>query len=157
MTGQSSRGRSRLRCRLSELSRAGERGSATLFLAYIAFALLIAVGLVVDGGYALADRQAASDAAEQAARAGADALSPDGLRSGGPARVDPDRARTAADRVLARLGRTGAVSVSGDEVTVTVTIARRTSILSAIGITQLRTTGHATARSIAGLQTEVGP
>ena len=142
--------------RLRHLRAAGDRGSASLFLAVVAIAVLVAIGLVIDGGYALADRQSAANAAEQAARAGADAVNPASLRSPGPARVDPARARAAANRLLTQLGRTGTVAVAGDQVTVTVTITRRTSILSAVGLTTLRVTGHATARSVPGLSTEVG-
>ena len=142
--------------RLRHLRAAGDRGSASLFLAVVAIAVLVAIGLVIDGGYALADRQSAANAAEQAARAGADAVNPASLRSSGPARVDPARARAAANRVLAELGRTGAVAVAGDRVTVTVTITRRTAILSVVGLTTLRVTGHATATGVPGLSTVVG-
>jgi Flp pilus assembly protein TadG len=143
--------------RVRRVSRTPERGSAALFVAIIAVALLAAVGLVVDGGYALADRQAASDAAEQAARAGADQVSANSLRAGGPARLNTTRAIAAADSILAELGRTGTVAVEGDEVTVTVTIVRRTTILSAVGVTTLTVTGHATARGVPGLSTPVNP
>ena len=142
--------------RLHLLRRRSERGSASLFVAIIAVALLAGVGLVIDGGYALADRQSASDAAEQAARAGADALSANSLRSGGPVRLNPARARAAATGILTQLGRTGTVTIDGDTVTVTVTITRPTAILSAVGVTTLRMTGQATARSVPGLQTPTG-
>ena len=142
--------------RLRQLRAAGERGSASLFLAVVVIAVLVAIGLVIDGGYALADRQSAANAAEQAARAGADAVNPASLRSPGPARVDPARARAAANRVLAELGRTGTVAVAGDQVTVTVTITRRTAILSVVGLTTLRVTGHAIATSVPGLSSEGG-
>lgn len=134
----------------------GERGSAALFVAVIAVAVLAALGLVIDGGYALADRQAASDAAEQAARAAADALSANSLRAGGPARIDPPAARAAAHHILTELGRTGTVTITGNQVTVTVTISRRTTILSAVGVPRLRVTGSATATSIPGLHTATG-
>jgi Flp pilus assembly protein TadG len=143
--------------RLQRLRQRPERGSAALFVAIVAVALLAGIGLVIDGGYALADRQAASDAAEQAARAGADQLSANSIRSGGALRVNPALATAAADRVLAELGRTGTVTIDGDAVTVTVTITRRTTILSAVGVTTLAVTGQATARGISGLSTATDP
>ncbi len=134
----------------------GDRGSAALFVAISAVALLAMAGLVIDGGYALADRQTAADAAEQAARAGADALSQNSLRSDGPARVNPAKARAAAERLLTQLDLAGEVSVDGATVTVTVHIVRHTTILSAVGVDQLTLTGTASARSVPGLVSQTG-
>ena len=50
---------------------ARERGSAALFVAVFAPAMIFMAGLVIDGGAALEVRQRAADIAEQAARAGA--------------------------------------------------------------------------------------
>lgn len=60
MTGRS---RSAL-CRLG-----GDRGSAALFVAIFAPAMIFMAGLVIDGGGTLEARQRAADMAEQAARA----------------------------------------------------------------------------------------
>ena len=51
--------------------RKAERGSAALFVAIFAPAMIFMAGLVIDGGAALEAKQRASDIAEQAARAGA--------------------------------------------------------------------------------------
>jgi Flp pilus assembly protein TadG len=123
----------------------------TLFVVVIAAALLAMAGLVVDGGYALAARQEASTVAEQAARAGADALAPASLRGSGPLYLDPAGARRVAETYLATTGHAGQASVAGDSVTVTVKITRRTAILSAVGIAQLSATATATARGLTGI------
>ena len=128
-----------------------DQGTVTAFVVVITAALLAMAGLVIDGGYALAARQEASTVAEQAARAGADALAPASIHSNGPLRLDPAAARRAAEAYLARTGHEGQATVNGDAVTVSVNITRKTAILSAIGIEQLSSTANATARGITGL------
>ncbi|MGQ0468006.1 MAG: pilus assembly protein TadG-related protein [Sporichthyaceae bacterium] len=128
-----------------------DEGSATLFVVVLAAALLAAAGLVVDGGYALAARQEAAATAEQAARAGADALARDGLRGTGPVRLDPAAASAAAHAYLAATGHTGTVTVSGQAVGVSVRITRRTAILSAVGIDTVSSAASATAVGLSGI------
>ena len=60
----------------------GERGSFTFAVIFWALMAMMLGGLVVDGGLALTERQRAGDIAEQAARAGADALEQNALRNG---------------------------------------------------------------------------
>ena len=128
-----------------------DEGSVTLFVVVIAVALLAMAGLVIDGGYALAARQEAGGTAEQAARAGADAISRDALRAGGPVQLDPAAAIVAAQGYLAATGHTGTAAVQGDAVTVTVRITRPTAVLSAIGIDTVSSTATATAVGITGI------
>ena len=59
-----------------------ERGVAAAFVVLFTVALLTVAGLVIDGGYALAAKREAMNQAEQAARAGADAISAASLRDG---------------------------------------------------------------------------
>ena len=56
-------------------ARVSDRGSVTAFVALLLVALVALAGLVVDGGAAMSAHQAAVDEAQQAARAGAGALS----------------------------------------------------------------------------------
>lgn len=133
---------------------AADEGSITPFVVVLTAALLAMAGLVIDGGYALAARQDANANAERAARAGADALSRESMLGGGPLRIDPVAAHAAADRQLVAAGRTGQVTIAGDTVTVTVTVARPTAILSAIGIDTLSATATATARGLTGIDHE---
>ena len=73
---------------LRRVRREAERGSAALFVAIFAPAMIFMAGLVIDGGAALEAKQRASDIAEQAARAGAGQCDVALLRSEGICFVD---------------------------------------------------------------------
>jgi hypothetical protein len=78
-----------------------ERGSAALFVAIFAPAMIFMAGLVIDGGSALEARQRASDTAEQAARAAVQECDEALLRSLSECRItDLGRARRAATRYI---------------------------------------------------------
>jgi Flp pilus assembly protein TadG len=112
-----------------------ERGSASIWaILVIAGAFTVLLGLVVDGGRVIDARIAASRAAAQAARVGADALSSASVRSGHDT-VDVDVARARAQGYLDAAGMTGTVRISGQTVTVTVTGESATQVLGVIGIT----------------------
>src|SRR6478609_8070383 len=132
-----------------------DSGSVGVYVVVVALGLLVAAGLVLDGGAAFAARGAAATAAQQAARAGADALNPASLRSSTPTglAVDPNAARTAANRVLAAAGATGSVTVDGAEVTVTARVDRPSYLLSAVGIDRIGGTGTFTAVPLHGTTT----
>jgi hypothetical protein len=127
--------------------RRDEQGSTTGMVVVLGLALMLVAGLVIDGGYTLGARREAMNQAEQAARAGSDALSEGSLRDG-TVRVDPARAAAAATAYLAQIGAHGRVSVNGDEVTVTVTSRQDTVILSIVGIGSLPVEATATSVSI---------
>ena len=101
---------------------ARERGAISTFMAVIAFALLMSAGLAVDGGRKVNALREASHLADNAARAGAQAVDLDTLRSTGQLRLLPDQATTQVDHYLDRLGHTAEVSVAGDTITVTVSL-----------------------------------
>lgn len=126
-----------------------------MWFAVTALAAFAMLGLVVDGGAALATRERAADLAGQAARAGAGALRPATLR-GNPAGLaaDPAAAREAAMDILNASGATGDLSVNGDTVTVTAHVAKRTAILSAMGLTDISQSATASATALYG-STEV--
>jgi hypothetical protein len=100
----------------------GDRGAVSTFLAVIALAMLMAAGLAYDGGRKISALREASHIAESAARAGAQAVDPAHLRTTGHIHLDPDQAAALVGDYLADIGHTGAVTVTGDTVTVTVTI-----------------------------------
>jgi len=106
-----------------------DRGAVSTFLAVIAVALLMAAGLAVDGGRKVAALREVSHVADNAARAGAQAINPDSLRSGGEIRLDPEQAAAAAAAYLASVGHTGDVTVEADRVTVTVTLTIQPRLL----------------------------
>jgi Flp pilus assembly protein TadG len=127
----------------------GERGQVTAFVVVMTTALIFMAGLVLDGGYVLAAKRRAINEAERAARAGAQSLSEDDLRSSGAQRLDPDKARRAAQDYLARTGHQGqVVSVSGDTITVRVQINRDLLILPGGSMT---VSGTASARNVRGV------
>lgn len=118
--------------------------------------LIALAGLVVDGGNALAAREQAADLAQQAARAGADALSPLSLHDSDPSQLtaDPAAARAAVLRTLAPEGITDpTVTIDGDSVTVSITVHEDTQVLSIVGVNQLSGSASATATALHGTST----
>ena len=98
-----------------------ERGAVSTFLAVLALALLAAAGLVVDGGRKVNTLREASNVADNAARAGAQAVDVDTLRTDGTVLLLPGAAEQQARDYLAELGHTASeIIVTGDAITVTV-------------------------------------
>jgi len=94
----------------------GDRGNISLFVVLLLPALLLAAGLVLDGGRQIQARREAHGVAAAAARAGVQ-LSPDEVYGGG---LDAGSAASRARAELGRLGGRGSVAVNGTTVTVTV-------------------------------------
>jgi Flp pilus assembly protein TadG len=128
-----------------------ERGSVTAFVVIVTVALLFFAGLVIDGGYLLTTKRHAINTAEQTARAGAQALSEDAIRSSSRHVLDPAAAAAAAQTYLARTGHHGSIAVHADHVTVTVHIPRRLVILGLGGLRQVTVSGRAEARNVRGV------
>lgn len=100
-----------------------ERGAVSTFLAVIALALLMAAGLAVDGGRKINALREASHLADNAARAGAQAVDLDTLRTTGDLTLLPDQAIHQVDQYLAALGYTATdVTIDGDTITVTISL-----------------------------------
>ncbi|MDI2127137.1 pilus assembly protein TadG-related protein [Yinghuangia seranimata] len=133
--------------------RQDERGQITAFVAALMAGLLLVAGLVLDGGTALAAKTRALDEAQEAARSGAQALSPAWVRDHTGPLLDATRARAAAETALAAAGATGTVAVAGDEVTVTVTVTTRTQLLHLAGVHEITVSATATARAEPGVNT----
>jgi Flp pilus assembly protein TadG len=126
-----------------------ERGAAAVFVMLMTVALLLGAGLVIDGGYALAERRSLTHRAEQAARVGADALDQASLRDGGTPEVDARRARAAATDFLAGVDvDTATVDIDGPVVSVTIHGHSETAILSIVSLDQIPVTATASAESI---------
>jgi Flp pilus assembly protein TadG len=102
---------------------AQERGAVSTFLAVIALSLLMAGGLAIDGGRKVNALREASHIADNAARAGAQAVDLDTLRTTGELLLLPSEATDRVGQYLASLGYTATQVVVNDaEVTVTVDI-----------------------------------
>lgn len=108
-----------------------ERGSVTGFVVCMVVALVMCAGLVFDGGRLVAARIAAADAAENAARAGAQEVT--AIRAG-VWHLDPGKAAARADQYLAALGVSGSVDASPEAVAVTVTATTSMTLLQLVGL-----------------------
>ena len=103
--------------------RRSERGAVSTFVAVIALAFLVAAGLAIDGGRKVNALGEASDLADNAARAGAQAVDLDTLRSTGQLVLHPTQAHQEAQDYLAALGQVAqSITVTGDTISVTVAI-----------------------------------
>lgn len=120
------------------------------FVVLLLVALFVVLGMVVDGGSALAAHQSAVDEAEQAARAGAGSLSVDALRAGS-LQLDPQAAIASAEAFTVAAGHPGAVTVSGGVVTVSIHYRVSTSVLGIVGIGALPVSATASAVDIGGV------
>lgn len=101
-----------------------DRGTLSIYVAFLAPAILALSSLVIDGGGALVAKQRAADQAEQAARAGANAINIAVLRDTGERQIDCAQAQGLVDDYFAvSTGDThtfGPCSVGRVSVTVTV-------------------------------------
>jgi Flp pilus assembly protein TadG len=133
------------------MTRRGDRGQTTAFIAVVATALIMVAGLAYDGGQYLRAYLEASDLAEAAARAGAQAAGPDHL-FGGDATLDPATAKANVNTFVAEAGHPGTAttSVSPGSVTVTVTLSQTAHILP-LGTKSISAT--ATAAPVRGVTT----
>jgi len=136
-----------------------DAGAAAIILVLLTPVLFALAGLVVDGGRALAARQRAADIAEQAARAGVDALDVATLRATGADTIDASAAQAAACRYVttAAAGAGCTVRVGTDTVTVEVTTHTPTVLLGLIGVNTLHAASTATAAPATGVRTAEGP
>jgi hypothetical protein len=126
-----------------------ERGSISVWAALASVALILCAGLAVDLGGRVHALQRAHDLAQQAARAGGQALADAHAIRGDVLSLDVTEATREAHRYLDDAGVTGRVEVSGGaQVTVTVSDTYDTVILGVIGINALDVTATATARTV---------
>jgi Flp pilus assembly protein TadG len=127
-----------------------ERGAIGVFLAVLVPGLLLIIGLAVDGGAKVAATQRANAIADEAARAGGQALDVSAALTG-QVQVDPAAAVAAAQDYLDRNDVQGAVTVvDGDTLQVTTTITQPTTFLGLVGITALTVEGSGTADLVTG-------
>lgn len=123
-----------------------ERGSLSVFTVVIAAAVMILLGLVVDGAAQLQAIQNAQATAREAARAGGQAVQPGPAARGAGAIPDSAAAVGAAQAYLAAANSSGSVSVAGDSIVVSTSQTWSPIFLSAIGVGSQTVTGQAEAR-----------
>lgn len=136
-----------IRARIRALRGHSQDGFATAFTIVLAVTLLVCAGLLLDGGLALSGKITALDEAQEAARAGAQAINLATFRATGQAILNPQAATAAAESYLASTGDSGTVQVTGDTVAVTVAHIQHTQLLNLAGISTI--TVHATADATA--------
>ncbi len=139
---------------LGEIPRAiGERedrGSITAFSMLLLVAIFVLMGMVLDGGTQVSAHQSAVDEAEQAARAGAGALSVAALRSGS-VQLDDQQAIAVAEAFTVASGHPGIATAVGQTVTVRVQYRVPTAILGIVGINSLPVSASASAVDVSGV------
>lgn len=118
-----------------------ERGSLSVAMPSIVLALLLVVGLVVDGGTKATAVATAQTACQQAARsAGQNVV----LVAGRP-QVDREAAFSAGQSTLAAAGVQGSIAIDGTHLSCTASKTKSTVFLNLIGITDVTGHGSATA------------
>jgi len=130
-------------------SRDGEDGSGggmSLVLLFGAVALLVVLGLVVDGGTKAQALDRANRIAMEAAAAGAQAVT----TGGGD--VNAAAADAAVQDYLAAEGVTGDAQIQANRVDVAVTLTTPTKMLSMVGIDEITVTGDGYANVIYTLE-----
>jgi Flp pilus assembly protein TadG len=128
-------------------------GALSLMIVILFPALVCLAGIVVDGGGELTGQQNAYALAQEAARAGANAVNTSRAYSTGTFVVNQQQAIAAAGSYLVSAGH-GNYSVSADgsrAIRVSVTVTEPTRLLSLIGIDSLTCTGTATASLATGV------
>lgn len=125
------------------MRRRDERGSVALFIVMMIPAVLVAAGLVLDGGRQLDVRRDVNGAAQAAARAAVQMTPPELFAES----LDADLAAGRGQAELSRQGYGGSVRIAGERVTVTATATVDRLILPGAA----SVTGTATANASAGI------
>ncbi|MDQ7805594.1 pilus assembly protein TadG-related protein [Amycolatopsis sp. A133] len=112
----------------------GERGSASVLILGLSIAVLVGVGFAVDGTRKGQAYSQATSIAEEAARAGGQALRAHALAEGTDTDVDPQLAVVEAQRYLTAFGAGGTARWDGRRLIVETTITRSTVFLGSIRI-----------------------
>lgn len=127
----------------------GDRGSVTVWVILGGLAMVLMVGLAVDGGGRVHAQQRAHDLTAQAARAGGERVEAAPAIEGRAVVIDPAAARVAARAYLTAAGVSGTVTITGGTtITVTVHDTYQTRILGMIGINRLHVIATATAQPV---------
>lgn len=136
------------RRRTGSAGRRCDRGSMSLFFALSALAILIVMGLLIDGGGALNAANRATSLAQEAARTAGQQLDPAQAIEGTAITIDPDAAAGAAQDYLAAADVHGTVEITdgGQSLTVTVHDSCATYFAQFVGAGTINVTGTATAQ-----------
>jgi len=108
-----------------------DKGSISAFVVVMTLIVIVCAGLAVDGARIIGTKVGAADHAENAARLAAQELA---SVHGGELALDPGRARAAANAYLSAHGLSGFVTVTPEQVTVTVSQTVNMTLLSLVGM-----------------------
>ena len=122
----------------------GEGGGISFLMLGTAVALLMVLGLVLDGSAKAHALDRANELAYEAARAGLQTVNPSAST------VDAAAVDTAVTTYLTAHGVSGTAEVADQQVVVEVTITEPTKMLSMVGIDSMTVTGHGTANLVYG-------
>ena len=122
----------------------GEGGGISFLMLGAAVALLMVLGLVLDGSAKAHALDRANQLAYEAARAGLQTVNPSAST------VDVVAVDAAVDKYLAAHGVSGTAAIADQQVIVEVTITEPTKMLLMVGIDSMTVTGHGTANLVYG-------
>jgi len=126
-----------------------ERGSVSLFFVMVTLALLVVIGLVVDGGAQIRNRQRADTSAQEAARAAGQAVNSAAAINGDGAQLQLGTAQAAAQQYLAAAQVQGNVTTTGGTtVHVHTTTTYSPLFLGVIGVGSLSASADADVRVV---------
>jgi Flp pilus assembly protein TadG len=138
------------RCIHSRQISRDEAGVLSAYVAVLAVALLVIVGMAVDTGRAIAAQRLAADEAEQAARSGAGRLSLQALREGKFALDIPSAVR-AAEKYTIISGHPGTATAASGIVSVRVVVVVPTTILGIVGVQSITVSATSSASDVRGI------
>lgn len=125
--------------------RTGESGGAVIWwLLGMASVAILMFALVADGSRVMAELNETSDVAQVAARAGARFVDPS------TGTLDATRAEAAALAEVTAAGMAGTVTVSGAEITVTVSSTIDLPLLAMVGVSEHTVTATRASRTVSG-------
>ena len=139
------------------MRRRNESGQVTAFVAIFMVALIGLAGLVLDGGVALSARRRATNEAQAAARAGAEALDVAVYRRSGVSRLNQKDAKAAVAQYMSDAHLSAKYSVSfnaNDDVVVDENFDQPLNILGVFGVGSITARGHGSARIAHGVVQE---
>lgn len=121
-------------------------GAATLWMVFGTIIVFAVAGLVFDGGTLISGKRDTINDAEEAARAGAQAIDAGSVLAGTGPQLDPAAAIARAEQFLATNGWSGTATADNTSVTVTITRQQPMTFLQTFGLGERTITGTATAR-----------
>ncbi len=124
----------------------GDDGAATLWMVFGTIIIFAVAGLVFDGGTLISGKRDTINDAEEAARAGAQAIDAGSVLAGTGPQLDPAAAVARAEQFLATNGWSGTATADNTSVTVTITRQQSMTFLQTFGLGERTITGTATAR-----------